>query len=54
MDSYQATDDFLTKHFSLPARRFDTCALSELEPVVSEDVAGGCITKRMLIYVLTA
>ena len=41
MDSYQATDDFLTKHFSLPARRFDTCALSELEPVVSEDVAGG-------------
>jgi D-amino-acid dehydrogenase len=41
MDSYQATDDFLTKHFSLPARRFDTCALSELEPVVAEDVAGG-------------
>jgi len=41
MDSYQATDDFLTKHFSLPATRFDTCALSELEPVVAEDVAGG-------------
>ncbi len=41
MDSYQATDDFLTKHFSLPARRFDCCALSELEPVVAEDVAGG-------------
>ena len=41
MDSYQATDELLTKHFSLSAKRFDTCALSELEPAVSEDVAGG-------------
>ena len=41
MDSYQATDEFLTKHFSLSAKRFDTCALSELEPAVAEDIAGG-------------
>ena len=41
MDSYQATDELLTKHFSLSAKRFDTCALSELEPAVAEDIAGG-------------
>ena len=41
MDGYQATDEFLTKHFSLSAKRFDSCALYELEPAVADQVAGG-------------
>jgi len=41
MDGYQATDEFLTKHFSLSAKRFDSCTLYELEPAVADQVAGG-------------
>ncbi len=40
MDAYQATDDLLTRHFSLPAKRLDACALFELEPAVADGIAG--------------
>ncbi|MEC9097039.1 MAG: FAD-dependent oxidoreductase [Planctomycetota bacterium] len=41
METYQATDDFLTKHFSLTATRLDGCGLAELEPTIADEVAGG-------------
>ena len=41
MDGYQPTDEFLSRHFSLSAKRLDSCALYELEPAVADDVAGG-------------
>jgi D-amino-acid dehydrogenase len=39
-DAYARTDDILAEHFSLPARRYEGEALSELEPALRPGLAG--------------